>query len=350
MRRRCICPLCGRETDKLIDGLCENCFRKNNPLLRQVPSIDRLTFRICTSCGSILYRGRWTRRVDVIKKHIIELLKTRGQISRIDVSDIALEEGEQEVMVQICGKASEKIDREYCENYKVYIKIVPDICPTCRSIIMGKERALVQVRYVGEKYSRDDLLLVRHIINQVLAKSEEVQRGAVIDIEEKSNGFDIKLTNNTIARAIASAIHRSFPSRMVESHKLVGVDRSGKPITRLTISIHILNIKKGDIISIDGKGAYYILAISRNSIYLKDLNSQQNIRININEIMKKDIKKLDVETGIGKIERSRDKLVVKYKDRVVELGYLDLPEGSYIRVVIFNDKIIPIREEVIIEE
>jgi len=186
MRR--ICPICGRETDRLIDGLCENCFRKNNPLVKNLPSIDRLTFKVCVNCGSVLYRGRWTRRLDVIKKHILELLKTRGIISRVDIGDFELQEGEQEVPIVVCGKASDKISEEYCEEYKVYIKLVPDVCPTCRSIIIGKEKALIQVRYVGENYTKDDLMLIRHIINQVLAKSEEVQRGAVIDIEERDYG------------------------------------------------------------------------------------------------------------------------------------------------------------------
>ncbi len=345
-----ICPVCGRPTDRLIEGLCEECFRKSNPLVKDLPKIDRLTFRVCVVCGSVLYKGRWTRRLDVIRRHISDLVKTRGIITKIDVGNIALEEGEQEVEVKICGRASDKLQEEYCETYKVYIKIVPDICPTCRSIATGKEKALIQVRYIGEKCSREDLLLLRHIIQQVLAKSEEVQRGAVIDIEESGTGFDIKLTNNTIAKAIASAIHRAFPSRMIESHKLVGVDRSGKPITRLTVSIHVLNIKKGDVISIDGKGRYYVLAISKSSIYLKDLESRENIRMSIGEILKRSIRKINIETGYGKVIKENNRTYVKYGDRAVDLGSRELPSGSMVKVAIIDDKIVPIDEEIIIIE
>ncbi len=345
-----ICPVCGRPTDKLIDGLCEECFRKSNPLVKDLPKIDRLTFRVCAICGSVLYKGRWTRRLDVIKKHISDLIKTRGLITKVEVGDIVLEEGEQEVEVKICGKASEKLSEEYCETYRVYVKLVPDVCPTCRSIAMGKERALIQVRYVGEKHSKEDLLLIRHIISQVLAKSEEVQRGAVIDIEESSTGFDIKLTNNTIAKAIASAIHRAFPSKMIESHKLVGMDRSGRPITRLTISIHVLNIKKGDVISLDGKGRYYVLAISRNSICLKNLDTRENIRMSIGEILKKDIRKISIETGYGRIVKDKDRTYVEYEGKIIDLGSRDIPEGSLIKVVVLDSKIVPIDEEIIIVE
>ncbi|NPB00734.1 MAG: hypothetical protein GXO10_05105 [Crenarchaeota archaeon] len=348
MRR--ICPVCGREVDRLINGLCEECFRKSNPLVRDLPRIDRLTFRVCAICGSVLYKGRWTRRIDVIRKHISDLIKTRGVITRVEIGDIELEEGEQEVEVKICGKASEKLSEEYCETYRVYVKLVPDICPTCRSIAMGKERALIQVRYVGEKHTKEDLLLVRHIVSQVLAKSDEVQRGAVIDIEETGSGFDIKLTNNTIAKAIAAAIHRAFPSRIIESHKLIGMDRSGKPITRLTISIHVLNLKKGDIITLDGKDIYYVLAVSRNSIYLKNLETRENVRMSIGEILKKDIRKMSIETGYGKIVKEKDRTYVEYSGRVVDMGSRDLPEGSLIKVVILNNKIIPIDEEIIIVE
>ncbi|NPA23991.1 MAG: hypothetical protein GXO23_06840 [Crenarchaeota archaeon] len=348
MRR--ICPVCGREVDRLVDGLCEECYRRSNPLVRDLPRIDRLTFRVCVVCGSVLYKGRWTRRLDVIKRHILDLVKTRGLISKIEIGEISLEEGEQEVEVKICGRASENMREDYCETYKVYVKLVPDICPTCRSIAMGKERALIQVRYVGDRHSREDLLVLRHIISQVLAKSEEVQRGAVIDIEESGSGFDIKLTNNTIAKAIASAIHRSFPSKMIESHKLIGMDRSGKPITRLTISIHVLNLKKGDIVTLDGRGRYYVLAVSRSSIYLKDLETRENVRMSIGEILRRNIRKISTETGYGKVIKKGDKTLVMYGDKIVDLGSRDIPEGSLVKVVILDSKIIPIDEEIIIME
>jgi len=340
------CPICGRENVNFVEGLCEDCFRRLNPLVRELPDVEQLTFKICVNCGSVLYKGRWTRRLDVVKKHIQSIIKTRGVITSIEVGDIPLETGEFEIPVRVCGKASEKMSYEYCEDYSVRIRLRPEVCPTCRSVLTGKERALVQVRFVGEKYTEDDLLLIRHIVNQVLAKSDEVQRGAVIDIEEAENGFDIKVTNNTIARAIANAIHRSFPSRIVESHKLIGVDRSGRPVTRLTVSIHILNVKKGDIIQVDGRDTYYVLAVSKDTLHVKDLERKINTRINVNELFKKKITKLSLKTEYGKVIQREGKIVIQCEDREIEFNKY-LPEGVKVKIVWYNDKPIVIEEEIL---
>lgn len=341
------CPICGRENVNFVEGLCEDCYRKLNPLVKELPKISQLTFRICTSCGSILYKGRWTRKFDVIKKHIQEVTKFRGYISKVEVGYIPLEPGEHEVQLTVCGKAHDAMSSEYCEEYRVYVNLIPDVCPTCRSVIMGKEKALIQVRYVGENYTKDDVLLIRHIVNQVLAKSDEVQRGAVIDIEETEHGIDIKLTNNTIAKAIASAIHRTFPSRICESHKLVGVDRSGRPITRLTISIHILNVKKGDVVQIDGKDVYYILAVSKNTIYVKNLKTKTNLRINLNDLFKRKVVRLDVRKSIGTVHHRNGKVIVECEDGTKIEYPKYLPEGVKVRVVYLEDKPIVIEEEIV---
>ncbi len=342
------CPICGRENVNFVEGLCEDCYRRLNPLVRELPSVDQLTFRICVGCGSVLYRGRWTRRIDVVRRHVQSLIKTRGLISSIEVGEVSLGVGEFEVPVRVCGRASDKMSSDYCEDYFVKVRLRPDVCPTCRSVIMGKEKALVQVRFVGEKHSEDDLLLLRHIVNQVLARSDEVQRGAVIDIEETENGFDIKVTNNMIARAIANAIHRTFPSRIVESHKLVGVDRSGRPVTRLTVSVHILNVKRGDVIQVNGRLTYYVLAVSRDTVHVKDLDREVNTRININELFKKRISKISVKSEYGKVVQRDGKSVVQCREGEIELNK-SLPGGVKVKVVWYREKPVVIEEEILPE-
>ncbi len=341
------CPICGRENVRFVEGLCEECYRKLNPLVKELPKVSQLTFRICVNCGSVLYKGRWTRKFDIIKKHIQEVTKFRGIISKVEIGYIPLEPGEHEVLMTVCGKAHEAMSEEYCEEYRVYINLIPDVCPTCRSVIMGKERALIQIRYVGERHTQDDVLLIRHIVNQVLAKSDEVQRGAVIDIEENEHGIDIKLTNNTIARAIASAIHRTFPSKICESHKLVGVDRSGKQITKLTISIHILNVKKGDVVTIDGKDVYYVLAVSKNTLYVKDLKTMNNLRLNLNDLFKRKVDKINVRKTYGKVVHKDGKVVIECEDGKIITYNRYLPEGVMVRVIYYEDKPIVIEEEIL---
>ena len=55
-----ICPSCGREVDKLYDGLCYDCYLKINKKEEKIEKIY-----ICKICGRIKYHNKWYNNLDI---------------------------------------------------------------------------------------------------------------------------------------------------------------------------------------------------------------------------------------------------------------------------------------------
>lgn len=92
--------------------------------------------------------------------------------------------------------------------------------------------------------------------------------GAIIDAKEVEGGIDIRLTNANIAKSIVMAIHRSFPSRVVETEKVVGV-KDGKHIYKIIFSVRLINLRRNDEVLIDG-AKYVVKDVRNNSVGLLD--------------------------------------------------------------------------------
>lgn len=58
MRR--ICPSCGREVNKLYDGLCYDCYLKINEKEEKIEKVY-----ICKICGRIKYRNKWYNSLNI---------------------------------------------------------------------------------------------------------------------------------------------------------------------------------------------------------------------------------------------------------------------------------------------
>ncbi|MGC9132893.1 MAG: NMD3-related protein [Nanopusillaceae archaeon] len=56
-----ICPSCGREVDKLYDGLCYNCYIKLKK--KEEKKIEKVY--VCKICGRIKYHNRWYNKIDI---------------------------------------------------------------------------------------------------------------------------------------------------------------------------------------------------------------------------------------------------------------------------------------------
>ncbi len=341
MRR--FCPICGREVEYLIEGLCHECYRRNNPLVKEVPKEIKIV--ICSNCLSILYRGRWIRKGRVVLKKIIqESITFRGNITDFEMGNIPLSSGRYEVEIHVKGKAHNLLE-EYWESYKLNVRVYEDLCPTCRAIITTREKAIVQVRGLYADLEDEDKVFIKHVAFNILAKSDEVQRGAIINIEEVGNGIDIKVTNQNLARSIAYAIHKVFPSRVIETRKVIGTESSGRIKTKLTLSVQILPLKRGDIIRI-GKKYFYVLYVGKSKINLKDLEENSNIDIQLSELVKKGFIKIKPTHVCLEVRKVGDELVLTDSEgTIVKKGVKNLCEGSKVKAIVIDNSYYIIPED-----
>ena len=275
MRR--VCALCGRETDILIEGLCPDCYRKTHPLVRV--KRDFVGIVRCPSCGAILYRGRWVRDPRVIEKLILESLEYMGRVTNTSIETLSLKPGLNTAVVRVRGSVHELIS-DYDEEVQVKVRYSEELCPRCRDMINERERAIVQVRSVIPMSGQ----LKKLIIDIVRKETIRDERSGFLKVEDVGEGFDIKLSDQGLARTIAYKIHKAMPSKVTESQSVVR-GRGDKVVTKLNISVVLVPLTRGSIIIYSNK-PYYVLSYSQGTFRLMELSSREVVNVRLSDIIR----------------------------------------------------------------
>ncbi|RLE80860.1 MAG: hypothetical protein DRJ52_05470 [Thermoprotei archaeon] len=274
------CAECGREADVYYDNLCIDCFKKHNPLVEKLPLIK---VSVCRECGSILYLNRWIRPreslddivADIVKKEIRRHAKV--EVKEITVLISSRNKNKYITIVRIKGRPKQNMPY-YSEEHIVEVRMRTDLCPVCRDLILKKEKAILQIRASGRELSPQEKSEIIQIVKREIIKLQKKQRDAVIvDIEEE-RGIDIKLLSANVARALAAAIQREFPSFIKETYKLIRLDRNGRPVSKVTVKVELPPFSIGDIIAINNE-IFYVKEIKHSVIKLVNLSNYKEISL-----------------------------------------------------------------------
>lgn len=279
MRR--ICALCGKETEVLIEGLCPDCYRKTHPLARAKREFVGIVR--CPSCGAILYKGRWVRDSTVIEKLILESIEYLGNVKSTTIENLGLRHGLNTSIVRVRGTIHDLIS-DYEEEVQVRVRYSEELCPRCRDMVNERERAIIQVRSVVPMDEQLKKLII-DIVKRETTRDKE--RSGFLRIDDSQGGFDIKLSDQGLARSIAHRIHKAIPSRILESQSVIK-GRGDKVITKLSISVFLVPLSRGSVIMYMNK-PYYVLTYSQNTVRLLNIVSREIINIRLNDIIKNEV-------------------------------------------------------------
>jgi nonsense-mediated mRNA decay protein 3 len=276
------CPYCGRLVDRLIEGMCEDCYFERHPLvvLREKSALK------CKYCGALFIRGKWVRgktSAELFTKFLSEKGEVKGVIEKVEV-----EENEEGMIgkITVRGSPHELIEPRVA-TYEVAVEYVYDICVFCREVLSKKEAAVVQIR--STPWPLDELTKkkILSIVEQEILKLKEKRAGFISDIKQLKNGFDIYTTSANLARHLAYVIHNQLPSHVIESAKLVGM-KDGRKIYFMTYSVRILTCKPGDIVKTKD-GEMQIVNINNKYVSLQDINTKKYVKLTISELLSNDI-------------------------------------------------------------
>ena len=309
MRR--VCALCGRETDILIEGLCPDCYRKTHPLVRV--KRDFVGIVRCPSCGAILYRGRWVRDPRVIEKLILESLEYMGRVTNTSIETLSLRPGLNTAVVRVRGSVHELIS-DYDEEVQVKVRYSEELCPRCRDMVNERERAVVQVRSVIPMSGQ----LKKLIIDIVRKETIRDERSGFLKVEDVGEGFDIKLSDQGLARTIAYKIHKAVPSKVTESQSVVR-GRGDKVVTKLNISVVLVPLTRGSIIIYSNK-PYYVLSYSQGTFRLMELSSREVVNVRLSDIIRGNVSVPSYEARCVEGEGSKALEIVIGSDRYLLNG------------------------------
>ncbi len=195
---RKFCFICGKKTDKLADGRCDDCMKGR--AFVELP--DRIEVTQCNKCKKMFFNNRWA---DFSLEKIVENSgKARGKVEKVRA---ALDGKKVAATFILTPDSADNVVEEMHEASFHTNKI---ICPTCSRKHSGYYEAVLQLRGFGE----DDLEKMREIF-------DALERKTFYRINEVKGGFDVKVGNKLVVNTAAKDIRKKFPSEIKKSFSIV---------------------------------------------------------------------------------------------------------------------------------
>lgn len=149
------------------------------------------------------------------------------------------------------------------------------ICKNCSKMLSRRFDAVIQLRTVKIQHSKPHTLL-DPLIDEVIAHTSRIQQKHpeqfISDIDELSNGFDLKLSNKSIMASIQSLLTSKYSFIIKTSKKLMGKNpNTGGDLYRTYILLRYLPFHVDDVLRIKND-TYIIKKITANRIQLENLN------------------------------------------------------------------------------
>jgi len=208
------CFLCGKKNENLIDGYCEECYKKKFKLIK-VP--EEIAVTICSRCNKINEKNKWKEvEIEEILKGKIKIL---GKNVRIKF------EKNDDVKVHAKGFLEGSKDAKE-EVHEVKIKARKRLCPDCFKKSGKYYESTIQIR---GSLTNDDMDSVDDIV---------LERGGFYRLEEVKGGYDFYVSSKSLARKIAEFFRKKYKVEIKKSFKLF-TRKEGKDIYRDTILLRI---------------------------------------------------------------------------------------------------------------
>lgn len=135
------CPYCGRLVDRLIEGMCEDCYVERHPL---VVLKERKALR-CKYCGAWFLRGKWMKSKNPTEL-FVRFLREKGSINGV-IEKVELDEREEGAVAQVTVRGSpHQLIAPRSIAYEVAVEYIYDVCTSCRELL--SRRALMSMGFV----------------------------------------------------------------------------------------------------------------------------------------------------------------------------------------------------------
>lgn len=331
---RTFCHICGRRTSELFENKCRSCYVKEKSFL----SVPEISLRVCRECLRYYRRGRW----ESAEGEPFEILKRAAKNAVRESLRAEIENPEIEIRAEEPAQASNKVYKVKCtvkatgevsgipveEEIETDVKITLELCRDCSRKSGGYFEAILQLR------GRPDL--AKSGAPPLLETLSEDQQSHITSVKDLKEGTDVYFASTAVAKKGARQILEKFGGTIKESAHLQGVDKSGKNVYRVSISLRLPQFVENDIIKHEGK-AYQVIGFGGCGAALFDLESRNRQSVSYKALEKAEklqgavIKAVVLEAIKGRIQ------VMEQKNYGTVEFYLDLPLKPKDEVMIFKN-------------
>lgn len=225
------CPNCGKETEELIKGLCERCFKKKNKLLSLPRKIE---IQRCPNCGKFKDKRKWIKPTELknfLKEKIKEKIQVNGKLETLEINLNKINK-KFETEVKAEGFISEEQKTPKSEELKFELKIKTKMCKYCSRKLGGYYEGILQLRGSDENIKRS-----LKIIEKIMKENKKGMQ-FISNLERKKNGIDIYLGSKGLLKKISGRLKAKFKAQKKESYSLK-TQKGGKEVYTLTILLRV---------------------------------------------------------------------------------------------------------------
>ncbi len=208
------CFSCGKETEDLIDGLCEDCYMKGS--IAEFPkSLDVL---VCPRCGKFKMGNKWVeaKLEDVVLKNSKWAVK---------LTKIKVEKGDDSIIVSYSGRLAGS-EKEKTGKAEIKLSEKKTLCDTC---VRKSGRYYEGVFQLRGKITQDVIGFVEYTI---------ISAGGFFYTKQKKEGIDFYIGNKKLVERVAKSVRMKFGAEVKKSFKLAG-KKLGKTLTRSIIMARV---------------------------------------------------------------------------------------------------------------
>lgn len=205
---RLFCFLCGKETETLKEGYCEECFFEKH-IERSLP--NKTEFVVCSKCKKVKIGNKWTEKP--FDQFIID---------RFNLGEAEIKQKDPK-RIEIIYKTS--IGKEIKHIMVVHQNRL--MCPVCSRMSGGYYEAIIQIR--GNNV---ESLLKK--VDAEIRKSPNPK--AFYRLERTRGGVDLYVGSKAVAKSAAENIRKRYELETKKSFTVV-TKKEGRGVNRTTILI-----------------------------------------------------------------------------------------------------------------
>ncbi len=264
------CVQCGKEKPIYKNGVCLQCYLKENTFTSGPSVIDITT---CTHCGGYQYKHTWVNEslAPFLKRILSHHFTISSELQNPHITtDCTLKHKTNKCTVTISGSIN---DQKIVETHPLTIRLKQTTCPICSRQRGGYYESILQIR--GEEKNLPSSLLKEL---QLLIESyvhDQQSRGHtsvfITEIVPEHGRLDFYLSDKNLGQTLAKKIYENYGGTMQHSSKNAGM-KDGQQLYRMTYLIRLPKFHKTDILQ-QNNHFYLIKKISGNKISSVNLSN-----------------------------------------------------------------------------
>jgi len=235
MKRFCV--KCGKETNELVKGLCENCFLDKNKVL-EFP--EKIKIDLDNRTDKIRVGYHWIENNEENLSEMLgdKLKRIAGQ-KRLVIVDFKAEFEEQKKKTIPASITFETVLEGVKLKVHQHVDIVlhSTISDASMKLASNYHEAIIQIRFKEKVKEEEVKEKLRQVLMALQVEKKKDELSEAVDVKKVAGGQDLFVGSQKAAKKVSNKVAKKFKADLTYSNKQIGMDRHGKHTFRHTYSI-----------------------------------------------------------------------------------------------------------------